>query len=203
MVYHQVRVSEGPTTSSTNPQLVYLQITSSTPVLGTTTAPITIFEFADPQCPTCGAWFKTQGQLVVQNLVDTGKAKFVWKDFDFFGPDSNLASQALYAAGAQGKFWDYHDLLYTNQGTPNSGWAGPDQLKEFAQQLGLNMTQFDLDFGSGKYTPMINLNYSNGQALGVNSTPTFFVVGPQGQVVQIVGGQPYSVFQTEVNALAG
>jgi protein-disulfide isomerase len=190
-------------TSTINPQLAYLQISPNTPVLGSKTAPVTIFEFGDLQCPTCDYWFKTQESQVVKNLVDTGKAKLVWKDFDYYGPDSTSASKALYAAGVQGKFWNYYDLLWTKQGNINSGWASPDNLKAFAQQLGLNITQFNIDFNGGKYTPLINSNYSDGQALGVNGTPTFFLVGPGGRIVQIVGAQPYSVFESEVNSLTG
>ncbi len=189
-------------TSTTNPQLAYLQITPLTPVLGSKNAPVTIFEFGDPQCPTCDYWFKTQEKQVVQNLVDTGKAKLVWKDFDYYGPDSTSASQALYAAGAQGKFWSFYDLLWTKQGNPNSGWASPENLKVFAQKLGLDMTRFNQDFNSGNYASIIHSNFNDAQALGINGTPTFFLVGPSGQVVQIVGAQPYSVFESEVNSLS-
>jgi protein-disulfide isomerase len=189
--------------SSTNSQLAYLQITPSTPVLGQKTAPVTIFEFGDPQCPSCDNWFKTQERQVVQNLVDTGKAKLVWKDFDYYGPDSTYASQALYAAGAQGRFWDYYDLLWTNQGNINSGWASPDNLRGFAQQLGLNMTRFNQDFNGGNYSSLIRSNFADGKSLGVIGTPTFFLVGRSGQIVLIAGPQPYSVFESEVTSLAG
>ena len=194
--------SSGGTGSSAS-QLAHLRVTSSAAVLGSASAPVTIFEFGDPQCPSCDYWFKTQEPQVVQNIVDTGKARLVWKDFDYYGPDSTSASYALYAAGAQGKFWQYYDLLWTSQGGINSGWASPDHLKAFAQQLGLNMTQFDLDFASGNYASIVNSNISDGKALGVNGTPTFFLVGPGGQVVRIEGGQPYSVFLSEVNTLEG
>ncbi len=194
--------SSGGTASSAS-QLAHLRVISSAAVLGSASAPVTIFEFGDPQCPSCDYWFKTQEQQIVQNLVDTGKARLVWKDFDYYGPDSTYASQALYAAGVQGEFWDYYNLIWTNQGSVNSGWASPDNLRGFAQQLGLNITEFNRDFGSGNYTSIINSNLSDGQALGVNGTPTFFLVGPGGRVMEIVGPQPYSVFQSDVRALVG
>lgn len=190
------------TNASSNPQLAYLTITSSTPVSGSKQAPVTIFEFGDFQCTFCDQWFKTQEPLVVSNLVNTSQAKLAWKDFDYYGPDSTYASQAAYAAMEQGKFWQFHDLLYANQGAPNSGWASQANLEKFAQQLGLNMTAFDQSFNSGKYTSLIKGNFADGQQLGVNGTPTFFVVGPTGKVVQIVGAQPYSVFQQAVSSVS-
>jgi protein-disulfide isomerase len=171
--------------------------------LGSKNAPVTIFEFGDFQCPNCGNWFKTQEQQVVQNLINTGKASLVWRDFDYYGPDSTRASEAAYAAGEQGKFWEFHDLLYANQGNPNDGWASQSNLQKFAQSLGLNMTEFNQSLSCGKYLSLINSNYNSGQQLGVSGTPTFFLVGPHGKVAMIVGTQPYSVFETQVNGLIG
>ncbi len=184
-------------------QLTYLKVGPSTQVLGSKDAPVTIFEFGEFQCPSCGQWFRTQEPQIVQKLVNTGQAKLVWKDFDYYGPDSTSASQAGYAAGEQGKFWQFHDLLYANQGDPNSGWASRANLERFAQGLGLNMTKFDQSFNSGKYDSLIKNNYSDGQQLGVNGTPIFFIVGPTGKVVQLAGPQPLSAFESAVNSVLG
>ncbi len=184
-----------------NAQLGYLSITPTTPVLGSKDAPVTIFEFGDFQCPSCRAWFLSQEPQIIQNLVNTGQAKLAWKDFDFYGPDSTYASEAAYAAGEQGKFWQFHDLLYKNQHDPNSGWASRPNLVTFAQALGLNMTAFNQSFNSGKYDSLIKSNFSDGQQLGAGGTPTFFVVGPTGKVVQIAGPQPSDVFESAVNSV--
>jgi protein-disulfide isomerase len=194
-------VQESTTTNTSNPQLAYLSIKPTTPVLGSTNAPVTIFEFGDFQCTFCDQWYKTQEPNVIQNLVNTSQAKLAWKDFDYYGPDSTSASKAAYAAAEQGKFWQFYDLLYSSQQAPNSGWANQTNLQKFAQSLGLNMTQFNQSLNSEKYTSLIDSNFSDGRQLGVNGTPTFFVVGPTGKVVQIVGGQPYSVFQSAVNSV--
>ncbi len=87
--------------STTSLPSINLTISPLNPVLGSKGATVTIFEFGDFQCPSCGYWFKTQEKQVVKNLIDTGKAKFVWIDFDFYGPDSTSASEAAYAAGEQ------------------------------------------------------------------------------------------------------
>ncbi len=184
-------------------QLTYLKIGPSTQVLGSKDAPVSIFEFGDFQCPSCGYWFKTQEQHVVHNLVDTGKAKLVWRDFIIYGPDSRLAARAAYAAGEQGKFWQFHDLLYTNQGDPRSGWASSSNLIRFAQQLGLNMTQFTQSFNSSKYDSLIDGNFQAGQQLGANGTPTFILLGPDGKTVKIEGPQPYSSFESAANSVLG
>lgn len=180
-----------------------LSISPQNPILGSTNANYTIYQFGDFQCPTCDYWFKTQGQAVIQNLVDSGKAKLVWRDFIIYDSDSRLAADAAYAAGAQGKFWQFHDLLYANQGQPNSGWVTQQLMTSYAQQLGLNVTQFTQDMNSGRYNSVIDSNIQAGQQVGVQGTPTFFVVGPRGQYVTISGAQPESVFQQAINSLGG
>jgi protein-disulfide isomerase len=176
-------------------------LAGSPPALGSANAPVTIVEFGDYQCPTCDNWYHTQEPSVIQNLVDTGKARLVWRDFDYFGPDSVYASEAAYAAGEQGKFWQFHDLLFQSQQTPNGGWASRQNLEKFAEQLGLNMTQFDQAFNSGKYDSLINSNHALGVEAGISGTPTFFLVGPHGKVVTIAGGQPESVFDQAIAQL--
>ncbi len=178
-------------------------VSRSQPVLGDKNAPVTIVEFGDFQCPTCGEWFRTQEQQIIQNLIKTGKAKLLWVDFDFYGPDSTYASEAAYAAQEQGKFWEFHDLLYSNQQTPNNGWASKSNLRQFAQKLGLDMTRFDQSIQSGKYIPLIEANHKLGTRASVNGTPTFLVIGPNLRIITIAGGQPYSVFAQAVNSLVG
>ncbi len=191
--------SPGSNNSGASP----LTISPQNPVLGTKTAQFTIFEFGDFQCPSCDYWFKTQGPILVQNLVDTGKAKLVWRDFIIYDSDSRLAASAAYAAGEQGKFWEFHDLLYTNQGHPNSGWITQQLMISYAQQLGLNLTQFTPSMNGGKYNSLIDSNFQAGQQAGVNGTPTFFVVGPDGHYVTISGPQPETVFERAISSLGG
>src|SRR5437899_11709015 len=179
-----------------------LSSTSVTPVRGAANAPVTIFEFGDFQCTFCRQWFLNTEPQIVQNLVNTGKVKLVWKDFDYYGPDSTSASEAAYSAGEQGKFWQFHNYLYSHQGTPNSGWASRANLMSFAQSLGLNMTQFNLSFNSGKYDSLIKNNFADGQKLGANGTPTFVVLGPNGKTVQLIVSKPYSAFELAVDSIS-
>ena len=190
-----------PLASSSSFDLATSLLSGSPPTLGSPNSPVTIVEFGDYQCPTCDAWYNSQEALVIQNLVNTGKAELVWRDFDYFGPDSVSASEAAYAAGEQGKFWQFHDLLFQSQQTPNNGWASRQNLDKFAQQLGLNMTQFNESFHSGKYDSLINANHSLGVQAGVTETPTFFLIGPNGKMITIAGDQPESVFEQAVASL--
>ncbi len=180
-----------------------LSIAPQNPVLGSNSASFTIYEFGDFQCPSCDYWFKTQGSSIVQNLVDPGKAKLVWRDFIIYNSDSRLAASAAYAAGEQGKFWEFHDLLYTNQGRVNSGWVTQQLMLSYAGQLGLNITAFTQSMNSGKYNSLIDSNFQSGQGVGVQGTPTFFVVGPTGNYVMISGPQPESVFEQAIASLGG
>jgi protein-disulfide isomerase len=187
--------------TSTTSDLATSLLAGSPPTLGSPTASVTIVEFGDYQCPTCGAWYSSQESSLIQNLVDTGKAKLVWRDFDYYGPDSVSASEAAYAAGEQGKFWQFHDLLFKSQQTANNGWASRQNLVTFAEQLGLNMTQFNQSFNSGKYDALINANHSLGVQAGVSETPVFFLIGPNGKMITIAGDQPESVFEQAVAQL--
>jgi len=178
-------------------------LAGSPPTLGSANASVAIIEFGDYQCPTCGAWYRSQEKLLIQNLVNTGKAKLVWRDFDYYGPDSISASEAAYAAGDQGKFWQFHDLLFQNQQTPNGGWADRQNMQSFARQLGLNMTLFNQDFNSGNYDALINSNHNLGVQAGVSETPTFYLIGPNGKTITIAGNQPESVFEQAIASLTG
>ncbi len=196
--------TQGPTGGNRSTSKTFLlSVSPQNPVLGSKTASYTIFEFGDFQCPSCDYWFKTQGPIVVQNLVDSGEAKLVWRDFIIYNSDSRVAASAAYAAGEQGKFWEFHDLLYANQGRANSGWITQQLMISFAQKLGLNVTQFTQSMNSGKYNSLIDSNFQAGEQLGAQGTPTFFVVGPTGQYVTISGPQPVGVFQQAITSLGG
>ncbi len=176
-------------------------LSPSAPVKGLDSAPVTIVEFGDFQCSACDYWFKTTHEQFVKNLIDTGKVRLVWRDVDVTGSDSVLASQAAYAAGEQGKFWEYYELLYARQEAANNGWASRPNLDKFAQELGLNMDQFRASVDSGKYEALIQSNLRLAQELKVDTLPTFFVVGTNGKVVTIEGAQPYSSFEKAVNSV--
>lgn len=167
---------------------------NSSPVLGSPEAPITMIEFGDYQCFYCNNFFHNTEPAIVKNYIDTGKVKMYFKDFTIIGQDSVYAANAAHCAQEQGKFWQFHDMLYTNWSGENTGWASTTHLTEFAKQLGLNQSQFDQCMNQSKYIPIIRDSVSDANNLGLTGTPDFFIIGPDNSVTKVVGAQPYSVF---------
>ena len=176
--------------------------TMGSSILGNPSAQITIVEFGDYQCHQCYNWFHNTKPTVFQNYVDTGKVNFVFMDLAFLGKDSPKAAQASYCAEDQGKYWEYHNQLYTAQESQiDNGWANSERLKAFAFSLGLDMESFDSCLDSGKYTKRVQYNIAEAKKLGANGTPTFFIISIDGQQQKLVGAQPYSVFKQVLDSM--
>lgn len=173
----------------------------SSPILGSPDAPVTIIEFGDYQCPSCKKWFLDSKPQIISNLIDTGKANLIFIDIALLGKDSLPASAATYCAEEQGQYWNYHDLLYSNQLGVDTGWANSERLKAFAFSLGLDMDLFASCLDSGKYDKRVRFNTQVATNSGVDSTPTFIIVGPDGQQQKIGGAQPYSVFENVIESM--
>jgi protein-disulfide isomerase len=143
--------------------------------LGEADAPVTVYEYSDFQCPFCA---RTAAEVVPRLDTDylaTGKAKLIFKNLAFIGQESKWAAEAAACAGDQGKFWDYHNKLFEEQNGENKGTFKGDNLKRFAQEIGLNQGEFNTCFDAGKYTGQIADEISEAENRGVNATPTFFV----------------------------
>ena len=164
------------------------------PILGDPLAPITIVEFGDYQCEMCYRWFHTSKPQITENYIETGKANLVFIDLAFLGQDSSKSAQATYCAEDQEQYWAFHDMLYNSQEHVDNGWANSERLKAFAFSLELDMELFDSCLDSGKYSKRVDYNIQQAKKHGVNSTPTFIVVG-NNQEKQISGAQPFSVFK--------
>jgi protein-disulfide isomerase len=144
--------------------------TEGEPFLGPTSAPVTIVEFSDFQCPYC-----RQAQSTLKQLMAAyeGKIKLVFRDFPLrnIHPQAQKAAEAAQCAAEQQKFWPYHDRLFASTSLQM------DDLKKFAQELELNMEQFTSCLDSSKSAAGIDADMQAGQQAGVNATPTFFVNG--------------------------
>jgi len=173
----------------------------STP-LGSENASITIVEFGDYQCEACYHWFHNTRDTLIDNYVETGKAKLVFVDLPFLGRDSPKAAQASYCAEDQEKYWEYHTMLYTFQdGLPDSGWADRDRLNSFAFSLDMNMDEFNDCMNSSKYQKRVKANYDEAVKNDVQSTPTFIIISEDGKKKQFSGAQPYSVFSATIQSM--
>ena len=162
-------------------------------VRGDAGAPVTIIEFSDFQCPFC-----ERAYLVIKELLAKykGQVKLAYRDFPLrqIHPQAQPAAEASRCAGEQGKFWQYHDRLFENPSQLN-GVA----LLEHAVALELDQKQFDGCLASGKFRAQIEQDLQDGNRLGVNGTPAFFING-----VEVSGAQPAAVFEKIVKAeLAG
>jgi protein-disulfide isomerase len=144
---------------------------------GTKDAKVNVVEFGDYQCPACA-----YANPIVQQLIEAYKnnpnVNFVYRNFPLpQHSNAMISSEAAEAAGAQGKFWEMHDMLYKGQ----NEWSGnPKALEVFtgyAQKLGLDIKAFTDAVSQEKFKDAILKDRSDAQALGINSTPTFFVNG--------------------------
>jgi protein-disulfide isomerase len=140
-------------------------------VVGSETASVTIVEYGDYECPFCGAAHpivKALQRALGDNL------RFAYRHFPLsqIHPHSFQAAEAAEAAGAQGRFWEMHDLLFANQRA-----LGPEHLLAYADQLGLDLERFASDLQQHTHQPRVREDFMSGIRSGVNGTPTFFVNG--------------------------
>jgi protein-disulfide isomerase len=155
-------------------------------VLGSAQAPVTLVEFADPQCPYCADWARVAMPVLVRNYVRTGKMRIVFSGMHFVGPDSETALRSALAAAAQGRFWNVLELLYENQGTENTGWVTEPLLRSIGDAVpGLSTSKMLDERQSPAVERLLAQADGLAQQAGVTSTPTF-AVGRTGANLRIV-----------------
>lgn len=141
-------------------------------------APVTVVVYGDFQCPACQSAFRQLEGVLDQAYVESGKVKFVFHDFPLsIHPNAVPAAQAARAAGAQGKFWAMHDLLYARQGEWEGDRDVTKRFKSYAAELGLDQAAFDRALDEKTYAQAITAAIGEGEKQGVNSTPTYLVDG--------------------------
>lgn len=157
-------------------------------VRGNASAPVTIVEFSDFQCPFC-----LRAHSTVQGLLAKydGRVKLAYRDFPLreIHPQAQKAAEASRCAAEQGKFWEYHDLLFANPVK-----LGEAALKDDARKLSLDTAQFEFCLDSGKFKPSIEEDLQAGIKAGVNGTPGFFING-----IFLNGAQPAEEFEKIIN----
>lgn len=154
------------------------------PALGPEDAPVTIVEFSDFQCP-----YSARASQTLKSLVQLypGRVRWVFKHFPLrrIHSDAPQAHEAALAAHAQGKFWEMHDLLFSNERRLKR-----DDLLSYARRLGLDLQAFVNDLDSGRLQARILRDTIQGRSLRVDTTPTYFVNGKR-----VVGAQTLSGFR--------
>jgi protein-disulfide isomerase len=179
-----------------------LSPSANAPALGSADAPVTIVEFGDYQCTWCMRFHENTKDQLVADYVDTGKVRFLFKDFpinDLSDRASSMAARASYCAADQGKYWQYHDEVYNNWDGENTGWVTKDSLQRFAFNVGLDESQFSECLDSGKYGNIVRDNYNLATTIGLDATPSFIILGSDGSEPRLLrGAHPYATFEQEI-----
>jgi protein-disulfide isomerase len=191
--YRESKQSERSPTATADSRLVR----PDSPTLGRADAPVTVVEFVDPECESCGAFHPTLKRIL---KVYDGKVRLVIRYMPFH-PNSRLAAAYTEAAGEQGKYWEMQELLFRRQ--PEWGEihghgpqvAAPAARREpapvlferYAAELGLDVERVRAAVAENRYATKVERDMKDGQSLGVSKTPTFFVNGR----VLMRFGEPY------------
>jgi protein-disulfide isomerase len=172
----------GSSGGSDDAEGLYSEIPQSLTTLGRADAPVTISVYEDFQCPFCGRFSREVLPPLVRDHVETGEAKVVSRPLTFLGEDSLKAARAALAAGEQGLYWEYHSLLFENQGAENSGYVTDEFLEGLARQVpGLDLGAWNSSRAGGLPDSQLEEARSGARASGVDSTPTLVVSGPSGE----------------------
>ena len=176
-------------------------IRQGSPYLGEPTAPITIVDFSDFQCYLCARYVKATEPIINQTYIQTGKVVLVFKHLPNRGIDSMNASIASQCTNDQGKFWDFHQLLYKNQKPIDSGWVSKENLKKFAAKIPeLDMDKFNSCFDNQKYKSFVE-DVELASLLGFQETPSFVIVNSKdGSNPEILNGaHPFASFKAIID----
>src|SRR5262249_51303258 len=169
--YREKRRGEAKTENLLPPaQIPKLDVPAVGPMRGDNTAPVTIIEFSDYQCPYCG-----RAEPTMKKVLDSykGKVRLVYKEFPLPIHDhAAKASEAALCANDQGKYWEMHDKLFDNQGA-----LDVDNLKLYARDLGLDAHKFDSCLDKGEKTKDVQASVDAASTIGIHSTPAFFING--------------------------
>jgi len=175
--------------------------------LGDPNADVTLVEFADYRCPFCDKFHKESFDKIKTNFLDTGKVKFVFKDFvvndrgEYKG--SAQGSIATYCAAEQGKYWELSNEIYKNFKPEPQHWITIDSLTQFAKNIQIqDIEKFKSCVESNKYNDIIQTNKILATSLGMTGTPTFVIL--KGDKLQSIlpGAIPYPVFESTLTALS-
>ena len=135
---------------------------------------------------------------MLQPYIDSGKVNLVYKHSAFLGQESVWAAQAAECAADQGKFWEYHDLLFDKQNGENVGTFTKENLVSYAKELGLDMAKFEPCVKNDETLQRVVTDTNEGRQVGVTGTPTFYINGKP-----LVGAQPAEAFQAQIDAALG
>jgi protein-disulfide isomerase len=189
-----------PAAAPAPPQNVVLTLDGD-PVKGDRNARLVLVEFTDYQCPFCGRHVRDTLPQLEADYIKTGKLRYVTREFplESIHPQAFKASEAALCAGDQGKYWEMHDRLFSNQRA-----LGTDQLGAHAQALGLDEAKFTQCLGGGAKAAKVRRDLAEGAKAGVTGTPAFFLGVADGATVKVMrvikGAQPVASFKEAIDS---
>jgi protein-disulfide isomerase len=150
--------------------------------MGNPDAPVRIDVFEDFQCPACQFFTQSVESQVITDLLSTGQVYYVFRHYPFLDDrsatkESDQAANASLCAADQERFWDYHDLLYTNWSGENQGSFSNRRLVAFAEELNLDMDAFNSCFDEKRFQDQIDQDIQDALRMGISGTPSVFVNG--------------------------
>jgi protein-disulfide isomerase len=164
--------------------------------LGSVDAPVVLVEFADYRCPFCGVFARDTMPLLVKEYVDSGQLRIEWRDFPVFGDESVAAAVAGRAAGAQGKFWEFHEVVFANAPERGHPELPKERLIEIAKEIGVaDIDRFTADLDNPELAAAVSADQAEAAAIGVTSTPIFVI-----NDTPVSGAQPADVFREIIDA---
>ena len=171
--------------------------------IGSSSAPVTIVEFNDLQCPFCKIFHGAAFVDIKKNYVDTGKVRFINRDMplDDLHPQASRAAHAARCAGEQGKYWEVAGALIENQ-----AGMSPASIDLHAKKSGLDETAFQSCMESNRHADAIRVSGASARALGISGTPTFIIGRMEGDTLigkKLVGALPYTSFETLIKEMLG
>ncbi|MGR8009751.1 DsbA family protein [Streptomyces hypolithicus] len=159
-------------------------------------APVVLIEYADFKCGFCGKFARDTEPELVKEYVDKGVLRIEWRNFPVFGQESQAAARAAWAAGEQGRFWQFHAAAYA-EGAKEEGF-GQDRLEALAEEAGVkDLARFTKDAGSGAAEQAVKTDQEEAYGLGATATPSFLINGRP-----IAGAQPTETFTRAIDAAA-
>lgn len=188
-------VSQDPT-AGTYPELEKLARRDAKDPLavGRADAPVVMVEYADFKCGFCGKFARDTEPELVKKYVDEGTLRIEWRNFPIFGKDSESAARGAWAAGRQGRFWQFHAAAYA-EGSKEKGFAA-DRLETLARDAGIkDVGRFNRDVESDGARQSVKKDQDEAYGLGATSTPSFLINGRP-----VAGAQPKETFTEAIEA---
>ena len=171
--------------------------------LGDSNTPLLIEVYSDYQCPFCAHYFVETITPIIDEYVNTGKARLIYQDLAFEGERSQWAAEAAHCANDQGKFWEYHQMILNERYTSGkTDVYKKDNLKKVAKEIGLDECEFNICFDSGKYTQIVKDATKVGfDERGINGTPTTLFNGEMvtNDEGKNLGAMSYDMLKDKIN----